>query len=278
MRTFCGGWGPALLVTAGFLGSLVEATSADEPVQPADSAQQVRDLARRYQFFTDAGRTTRFELSPKSLLTYSNPVRGDVFGNLFVWTHDGRPEVVGAIFDYRTEGHFDSELHTLARAGIAGERDGVPFWNPRAPGVAFQPLAEAPAPADKGLARGRQMAELARSFTVERQHPEQGRGEMRLLPQPVYRYSSPGAKVVDGAMFVFVEATDPEAILLLEAVGDEPKWQFAFARMNIVPFRALRHGEEAWHVDDVTWDEVFDKEVPYAIVREKPSRGLTRTR
>lgn len=278
MRTSCCRWIPARIVAAGVLGPLILTAAADEPVQPADSAQQVRDLARRYQFFTDAEHSAPLELSPQSLLTYSNPVRGDVFGNLFVWTHDGRPEIIGAIFDYRTQGHFDSELHTLARAGIAGKRDGHPFWNPRVPGVTFRPLAEAPAPADKGLARGRQMAELARSFTVERQHPEQGRGEMRLLPQPVYRYSSPEAKVVDGAMFVFVEATDPEAILLLEAVGDEPRWQFAFARMNIVPFRALRRGEEVWHVDDVTWDEVFDKQVPYAIVREKPSRGLTRTR
>lgn len=278
MRTLCCRWGPALVVMAGFLGSLVEGMSAEEPVQPADSAQQVRDLARRYQFFTDPEHTAQLELSPKSLLTYSNPVRGDVFGNLFVWTHDGRPEVIGAIFDYRTQGHFDSELHALARGGIAGERDGVPFWNPRAPGVTFQPIPDAPAPADKGLARGRQMIELARSFTVERQHPEQGKGEMRLLPQPVYRYASPGARVLDGAMFVFVEATDPEAVLLLEAVGDEPKWQFAFARMNIVPFRVVRRGEEVWHVDDVTWDDVFDKQLPYAIVREKPSRGLTRTR
>jgi hypothetical protein len=123
------------------------------------------------------------------------------------------------------------------------------------------------------------MSELARRFTVERNHPEQMTGEMRLLPQPIYRYACPPARIVEGGLFVFVEATDPEAYLLLEATeGVDPHWQFALARMNIVEFRGRYQGEEVWHVDAVDWDTVFDRQEPYAIVRESPQRGLVRTR
>ena len=222
---------------------------------------------------------TKFELQPKPVLRYANPIRGDVYGGVFVWTHDSRPEVIGAIFDFRSEDKFDSELHTLARGGISGWREGREFWHPDRPGVRFAKLPEGPAPATTAAGRLRQMREIARQFTVERDHPEQGKGEMRLLTQPLYRYESREAKVLDGALFVFAEGTDPEAFLLLEAAGGErPGWKFALSRMNIVEFRAKYRGEEVWHVEPVSWDNVFDKQEPYAIIREKPARGLVRTR
>src|SRR5262245_37888435 len=225
--------------------AVLVAMSAAPDVPPADedagvskeSARRVLELARRYEFFADRERKTKFELQPKSLLTYSNPVRGDVHGSVFVWTRDSRPEVVGAFFDFRSENKLDSELHTLATAGIVGWRDDREFWNPKEAGAKFESVPQAYAPAATPVARLRQMRQLGGDFTVERDHPEQGKGFMRFLPQPIYRYASPEANVVDGAMFVFVEGTDPEAFLLIEARGgDDPHWEFAFARMNIVKF------------------------------------------
>lgn len=256
--------------------------SGDQPqekLQARESAEAVLKLASRYAFYADAARQNRFELQARPLLTYSNPIRGDVFGNVFVWTSHGRPEVVGAIFDFRSEDKFDSELHALARGNIVGDRDGREFWNPVSPGIGFQPISDGPQPAGSTAGRLRQMRDLARSFTVEREHPEQKSGTMRMLSQPIYRYDSAEAEIVDGAMFVFVEGTDPEAYLLLEATGGEqPGWQFAFARMNIVEFRGLYRGMKVWHVDPVSWDTVFDRQEPYAIVRESPQRGLVRSR
>ena len=267
-----------LLLLSLLLSSLV-ADAGDEVAQPADSAERVLKLARAYEFFADADRKTPLVLKPEPLLTYSNPIRGDVYGNVFVWTWEGRPEVVGAIFDFRSEDKFDTELHALSRAGVVGVRDDKVFWNPLAAGVTFRPVPGAPAPAAAQPARRRQMSELARRFTVERNHPEQMTGEMRLLPQPIYRYACPAAQIAEGGLFVFVEATDPEAYLLLEATeGNDAHWQFALARMNIVEFRGRYQGEEVWHVDAVDWDTVFDRQEPYAIVRESPRRGLVRSR
>jgi hypothetical protein len=187
--------------------------------------------------------------------------------------------VLAAIFDFRSEDKFDTELHVLARPDVHAFRDGRLFLNPRQAGIAFRPLLSERMPDKTATGRTRQMRELARAFSVHRKHPEQGEGEMRLLGQPLYRYASPSAKVLDGALFAFVEATDPEAFLLLEAVeGENPHWRFACARMNLVEFSARFRGEEVWHVDAVSWDEIFDRHVPYAIIREKPNRGLVRTK
>ncbi|MDR3632555.1 MAG: hypothetical protein P4L84_01895 [Isosphaeraceae bacterium] len=244
-----------------------------------ESARRVLELAARYEFFAGEDRRKRFEFQPKPLLTYTNPIRGEVFGNVFVWTWEGRPEVIGAVFDFRSENKLDSELHTMARGGVVGLRDGTEFWNPDRPGIDFRPVPGASAPASSSAGRLRQMRDLARDFTVERDHPEQGKGSMRLLPQPIYRYASPGADVVDGALFVFVEGTDPEAFLLIEAAGaGAPSWRFAFARMNIVTFQGAYKGATVWRAEPATWDAVFDKQEPYAIVREEPRRGLRRTR
>jgi len=251
---------------------------ASEESRAADSARRVLELAKQYEFFAEPECQTKLELS-KPLLVYSNPVRGDVHGNVFVWTLAGRPEVIGAFFDFRSEDKLDSELHLLSRAGTVSRREGKVFWSPEQAGTTFQPLADSPPPATTAEGRLRQMRDLARQFSVERDHPEQGKGAVRLLTQPIYRYSSEAAKVLDGAIFAFVEGTDPEAYLLLEATaGEKSAWRFAFARMNIVAFDGLRDGKSVWHVEPVSWDSVFDKHEPYAIIREHPRRGLIRTR
>jgi hypothetical protein len=76
---------------------------------------------------------------------------------------------------------------------------------------------------------------------------------LRLLPTPLYRYDPKESETAvsflkDGALFAFVMGTDPEVILLLEAVERDGKssWQFAFAR-------ATGWGAEASLGDKVVW-------------------------
>ena len=262
-----------LIAVAGTLCGTAAAGDDDR-----ESAKRVEELAGHYDFFADAGVKTKFERHREPLLKYTNPVRGEVYGNVFVWTHQGRPVVIGAVFDYRSEGTLYAELHTLSRPGVVGRRDGKEFWKPAAAGVAFKPVPGAPAPAATEKARVLQMRELSRGFSVERDHPEHKKEALRLLAQPLFRYASPKTDTPDGAIFAFVDATtDPETYLLLEASGgDKPAWRFAFARVNIVEFRAEYKGEVVWRVEPVEWGAVYDRHEPYAIVREKPSRGLER--
>jgi hypothetical protein len=269
------------LIVCALFGQVEAGAGAQAPKdeQAQQSAERVLTLAKQYEFYAEASRKTKLTLQDKPILTYSNPVRGDVYGDVFVWTREGRPEVVAAIFDYRTNKWIDSELHMLAGEKTVGVRDGRIFWQPDKPGVLFRPVPVAGAPADSAAKRLVQMRAMAREFSVERNHPEQGKDTLRGLSQPIFRYASPALDIADGAMFVFVEGTDPEAFLLVEAVGKEnPQWQFAFARMNIVEFDGKYKGQEVWHADKVDWDTMFDKQEPYAIVRENPRRGLNRTR
>jgi hypothetical protein len=53
--------------------------------------------------------------------------------------------------------------------------------------------------------------------------------EMRLLTQPVFRTTTELED--DTALFVFVQGTDPECVLLLQATG-EGKWQYALTRQT----------------------------------------------
>ena len=42
--------------------------------------------------------------------------------------------------------------------------------------------------------------------------------ELRLMPTPLLRYSSATNKIIDGALFAFAQGTNPEALVLVEAV------------------------------------------------------------
>jgi hypothetical protein len=74
--------------------------------------------------------------------------------------------------------------------------------------------------------------------------------ELRLLPQPVYRYGRPGGAVADGAIFAFCKGTNPEVLLLVEAVknGRELEWHHAFARMTSRGCEVRRGEKVVWTV------------------------------
>jgi hypothetical protein len=79
------------------------------------------------------------------------------------------------------------------------------------------------------------------------------REEMRLLPKPIYRYKLDDGQTVhsdliDGAIFAFVQGTDPEAVLLIKAIrhGDRTDWQYAFARATAAGLEARLGPSVVW--------------------------------
>lgn len=76
--------------------------------------------------------------------------------------------------------------------------------------------------------------------------------ELRALTHPIYRYGDGQAELVDGAIFAFAQATDPEILLLLEARRENGKpasWWWAAARMSMVPLDLKYRGQLVWNVD-----------------------------
>jgi hypothetical protein len=76
---------------------------------------------------------------------------------------------------------------------------------------------------------------------------------LRLLPRPLHRYDlanarNPDPRLLDGGLFAYVQGTDPEVVLVLEAIGtaENAAWQYAFAR-------ATAGGLEVKLGDEVVW-------------------------
>ncbi|KKK97866.1 hypothetical protein LCGC14_2648460, partial [marine sediment metagenome] len=92
-------------------------------------------------------------------------------------------------------------------------------------------------------------------------------------PRPIYRYESTVENPLDGALFVFVHATDPEIFLLIEArqAGEEYQWQYALARFDsVVTLRVLHNGQPVWSVPDLPWAQVMNRREPYTAFRSVP--------
>jgi hypothetical protein len=132
----------------------------------------------------------------------------------------------------------------------------------------MQPVPNAAGPAETAALRLRQMRSLATEFKAFFDLPD-NRSELRLLPQPLYRYENTGPDLVDGALFAFVQATDPEVLLLLEArmQGDRLQWHYGFARMSMVNLRAAHKEQEVWKVP--WWDRTEGPRGPYITMAHK---------
>jgi hypothetical protein len=210
--------------------------------------------AASFAISRDVGRTQKLELRREPVYRWTNPTRvGGQVGEVFVWTYRGRPEVVGTIFSHPADGGrrlICHELHSLSLAVLVVDREAAEQWVPQAPGVDLKPLEGAPTPAGTAAQRLAQIRSLSREFTG-RSLSEQGQAwELRLLPQPLYRYESTDPDVLDGALFTLVSSagTDPEIILMIEArkANSGPQWVFGAARFSDMNLWLKHKGQEVW--------------------------------
>jgi len=212
------------------------------------------------------------------ILRWTNPVgMRKAKGDVFLWTDRGRPTVVLSIYEMTEAGgdalYEDRELCSLALGPLVATSADHGDWRPPKAGVSLQPLPEAAVPRDTRAMRLRQMRDLAERFTADKTTRQDIERELRLLPQPVYRYEGDHPDLLDAALFAFVEGTDPEAFLLLEArekEGGGHEWQYALARMTSVRLRAYDRGKEVWEAPRFDGAPgVTDVEAPYTVFRAR---------
>ncbi|HEV7225031.1 MAG TPA: hypothetical protein VGN42_20165 [Pirellulales bacterium] len=204
------------------------------------------------------------ELLKQPLLRWSNPLREADDGALFLWTLDGRPAVAACVYNVG-DTMIEHELQSLASTPLHATRRDKPVWTPPTAGVEFKPVPDKPdPPASTPARRLTQMRNILREFSAAMGHA-QWRHELRLMPQPLYRYGADDeAGVLDGALFAFAQGTDPEILLLLEARGKDEEsreWQYAVARMNMGDLELKHAGEIVWRIDN--WDRRLDPRQPY---------------
>jgi hypothetical protein len=195
------------------------------------------------------------ERHPEPLLRYqAAPSLHLSEGTHWAFGKAGRPLALAALEHYpRRDGEALAllKLVSLSDGPVAAEDPDQGWkWTPQQAGVLLRPFPEAPAPADDAAGRLRQMQELAARFTLsERPGPREKPEEMHLLAGPVYRYADPGAGLLDGSLFCFARASNPEVVLLLEARlsgSSRSAWQYALARMRRVELSAGLDGQQVW--------------------------------
>jgi len=249
------------------------AKPADEQVEKERSAKALelcRKGAKEYRLCLEDATRTELELKSDPVLRWSNPAVGSIHGGIFIWTHAGRPAAVASIFKWfhpRTEMAF--EVHSLSTERLVGILGTKEVWKSSRSGVEHTLVPGAVAPAESAATRLVQMRTMSSAFVVEKtDRDDNSKQRMRLLTQPVFRYASKAEHVTDGAMFAFVQGTDPEVLLLLEAQETKagPAWHFALARMNSTEFRVSYKDKEVWAVEVVPWGDVFNNSEPYNIL------------
>lgn len=258
LRSFAGRIGWLLFFVTGMV--VLQSPAADGPITTAD--QHIERVSREAKSFvetcelsnTDA-KPVVFHRHPEPVLRWSNPTAGEVYGDIYLYTHHGRP--VSMVSYYRwIHPNWGStvEVHSLYHDRMVGTADGVRFWTPKDTGLKYSPLERAERPASAAAARLVQMRRIADEFSVQL---EDTRGDqlgvkrsLRRLTQPLFRFPSPSADAnyLDGALFAFVEGTDPELLLFVDAVAekDGPTWRFAIARMNTDHILVFRQEQVVW--------------------------------
>jgi hypothetical protein len=200
-----------------------------------------------------------FMLEPDPVLKWSNAERGTNIGGVFLWTERGRPAMIACAFIFKDK--VNHEFQSLSDREIIASRKGEEVHR-FGPGVEWKPLAEAPAPAAKRTARLTQFRRQAERFRV--QFGTKKWSPARLLNQPVYR-SPESLTQSDIAVFQFVQGTDPECVLLLEAA--EGKWQYALARETKWGLKVEIDGREVWSCEP-QWSPKRDSGSPFVVLAE----------
>jgi hypothetical protein len=258
-RTFPRRWAAALTATVALiLAASPTGFGQDSPPKTAPPKRDAPELLERwkreaanYRIVAHTDPETALALRDEPALHWTNPLREADDGLVLLWLSGGRPRAVACFYRARWDGrlHEGNEFHSLAPVGLTATLGGRTLWAPPVPGLDPRPIPGVPAPAATPAGRLRQMRALAREFSAIVDN-DKVRTELRQLSQPLFRYETPTDEVLDGALFAFVLTTDPEALLLLEALPGPsgPSWYYAFARMSNHSLSARHKNQTVWEV------------------------------
>ena len=210
------------------------------------------DDANHYTIRTVTKPEVVLKLHESPVLYFTNPERNQERGSVFVWLNEGRPAVLGQFFKHDSQrGRLKKHaMHSLAPVELEAKFHDKVAWTPDKPGVEWKSFPEAPAVGETKRERQLQMKQLVQPFQVKLFDSKDKSIDLRLAPQPLFAYSAPKVGVTDGAMFSYLVATDPEAILLVEAFEENKKtgFRYAFARFHFWRLTATQR-QDVWEAE-----------------------------
>ena len=185
----------------------------------------------------------------KPLLKFNNPVSGVVAGGVFYWSHKGMPYAISKSFVNARQSAWGEVVCPLTQERLVLDK------NRGLSGTAWTKLMDVAAPSDRTSIRTAQMRRIASEFSVidyiAQQPGEDFSGtawELRLLTSPLVQYQSSNGAKVDGCVVGFVQGTNVEVVLTIEARrgGKRPGWYYAFTRLTNFGLEAKRKDKVVW--------------------------------
>jgi hypothetical protein len=246
----------SFLLVAPIHGLVAQDSPSSSPAAEPRTFRELLDRAvHQVEVFADS--EAKSPAKPLVALRWANNARGSEDGLTLIYVFEGRPLAAACLYPW--EKRLIHDLEGLSRGQIVARKDEQLIWQPQTSGVTFAPIPEAPTPEATPTARLRQMKSLAAEFQSSMlgwKADSTDREELRLLPRPLYRYEPKGDSgekpaVIDGAVFAFVMGTDPESLLLIEAVkrGDQETWEFGFARRTSGELEGRHKDKIVWHAN-----------------------------
>ena len=246
--------------------------------QAARRLEFMKGSVKGYEFLLAPDFREKLTVEPEPLLRFTNPVSGLQDGGFFLWkSESGRP-MVGAQVFLTKDDLWIHEFQSLAPTPFKVTSQGKTVWQPKRAGVQVTLFPDAPIPANTPVKRLAQMRELAGKFTASDEFEGRPKSDaLRLLTKPLARFGKEESATLDGTLFVHAHGTDPELIIVLEAlkVDDGYRWHYSLAPMTGYALQAMLQEQVVWQVP---WRKPpFDPSEPFFILvhsREPSLKGL----
>ena len=223
----------------------------DGPRSTSDQRQAfAQKAAAGYRFRLPGQAAGKVVVQKEPLLRWTNQVIREDDGMLFLWSDGGKGRPVAAAQFFLQDRKWHHEFQSLADGPFeARDATGDWTWKPAEGGVQWKTAGKLAD--DSAVQRLRHMKSWVARFTaaVDTDEAFEASEQLRLLTTPVYRYSAPEAGIIDGAIFAFVQGTNPEILILVEAHDDAASgktWRYGFARMSCFYLRVYRDGQIVW--------------------------------
>jgi len=241
-------------------GKSKEVTDSEDSTPRDEHSKARRDLMvqamEKYSVILDGNADKPATLESSTMLRYSNPL-GDVADGLLSVYSTGPGERPAVLANMYVHGAVLNGLAMQAFADVhpgALElvRDGRKVWSPGTRYSKFATLPDGPDPSKNPALRLSQMKNMAARFEIidgfREPNSEPSPHVLRMMSRPTHRYGKPDGEIIDGALFTYVVATDPEACLLIEIhrKGDVTSWEYMVLPMTIYSLDAKLDGKTVW--------------------------------
>lgn len=192
------------------------------------------------------------------IFRYDDQPRRILDATLWAWGDGGRPVAICKVEDYVSNENtrvWVQCLTSLSTQRIKASWEDGRRWSASRRGVELKELSNAPTPGGNPRLRLTQLRRMARRFSATLIDPRSDeRQQMRLLPQPMYRYQDAKRGVIDGVIFGLASnGTNPDACFILEIRKSDDGaavWEYGVAAMTA-------HAVEVKLDDRTVWTKPF---------------------